>query len=210
MKEMKVLCLMVALGCGYAPLCRAQETGKQDIIAAITAQAKETKSLECDFTQTKEMSMLGEKMVSQGRLSYQQPGKMRWEYVSPYRYTFVVDGQQVTIKKDEHTDHINAGESKVFKEITRIMMNCVLGKALTDERSFKVTMSQTAGEWVAALAPQTAELKRMFKTITLCFDKRTSVLVSVELTEHSGDRTVIEMKNVKTNVTIPASRFRVE
>ncbi|MCD8304794.1 MAG: outer membrane lipoprotein carrier protein LolA [Prevotellaceae bacterium] len=196
--------MLCSLGAG------AQELSQEEVVQRISKAAQLTKSLQCEFVQTKEMKLLSDKMVSCGKLYYQQPQKMRWEYTSPYRYTFIVNGSEVTIRKDQRTDKISVNDSKVFKEITRIMMNCVLGKALSDNRSFKTSIASTSSEWVATMVPQNSEMKKMFKAITLYFDKLSSMVSKVVLSEQNGDSTMIEMKEVKTNVPLASTIFTVD
>ena len=88
----------------------------------INAVAAQTKTMECDFVQTKTVRMLNSKLVSRGKMYYQQASKLRWQYVTPYQYTFVLNGNQVRLKSHGRNDVINVAQNKMFKEITRIMM----------------------------------------------------------------------------------------
>ncbi len=187
----------------------AQSTGDAKIKQQINAVASKMKTMQCDFVQTKYMKMLNDKMVSYGRMYYQQSDKLRWEYTSPYTYTFVLNGSKVLLNKGKRSDVINVNQSKFFKEIARIMMNSVVGKCLTDEKDFKVSISTSASEWVATLLPQRKDMKQMFQKIVLHFSRSQMMVSSVELIEKKGDRTVIQLKNVKTNSTINAKMFSV-
>jgi outer membrane lipoprotein carrier protein len=187
----------------------AQSTGDAKIKQQINAVASKMKTMQCDFVQTKYMKMLNDKMVSYGRMYYQQSDKLRWEYTSPYTYTFVLNGSKVLLNKGKRSDVINVNQSKFFKEIARIMMNSVVGKCLTDEKDFKVSISTSSSEWVATLVPQRKDMKQMFQKIVLHFSRSQMMVSSVELIEKKGDRTVIQLKNVKTNSTINAKMFSV-
>ena len=158
--------------------------------------AASVKSMQCDFVQTKHLKMLGDKVVSRGVMYYQQSDKLRWEYVSPYKYTFILNGNKVQIKNDKRTDVIDVERNKLFKEIARIMMSSVVGDCLNDTR-------------VATLVPQRKEMKQMFSSIRLYFNKKSSMVSMVELVEKNGDKTFIELKNVKTNGQIASSTFAV-
>ncbi len=183
-----------------------QDAAKKEIVQA----AARMKSMQCDFVQTKHLSMLSDQMVSRGTLSYQQSDKLRWQYTSPYSYTFVINGSEVLIRKGERSDRIDVNQSKVFKEIARIMMNSVLGRNLTDERDFKTTITSSADGWTARMVPQRKEMKRMFQTILLNYNRKKATVTRVELIETNGDRTVIELKNIRTNETLPKNIFAVD
>ena len=187
----------------------AQGTADAKVIQQINAVASKMKTMQCDFVQTKYMKMLNDKMVSRGKMYYQQSDKLRWEYTSPYTYTFVLNGSKVLLSKGKRNDVINVNQSKFFKEIARIMMNSVIGKCLTDKKDFAMTVSTTQSEWVATLVPQRTEMKQMFQKIVLHFNKSRKMVSVVELVEKKGDRTVIQLTNVKTNSPINAKVFSV-
>ncbi len=187
----------------------AQNAEEQKIIRQINAVASSMKTMQCDFVQTKTIKMLNDKMVSKGKMYYQQSDKLRWEYTSPYTYTFVLNGSKVLISKGKRNDVINVDQSKFFKEIARIMMNSVVGKCLTDTKDFKTSIQTTTAEYIATLLPQQKQMKQMFQKIILHFNRQKSVVTTVELVEKNGDRTVIELKNIKTNSAINAKVFSI-
>lgn len=199
------LCLML-VGLVAA---QAQKGADAKVIQQINAVASRMKTMQCDFVQTKHMKMLNDKMVSHGKMYYQQSDKLRWEYTSPYTYTFVLNGSRVMLGKGKRSDVINVNQSKFFKEIARIMMNSVIGKCLTDKRDFSTSIATTGTERIATLVPQRKEMRQMFQKIVLHFSKAKMMVSTVELVEKKGDRTVIQLKNVKTNSSINAKVFSI-
>lgn len=185
------------------------QDNSQQIISQINGATSKLSSMQCDFVQTKTVKMLNEKLVSKGRMYYQQPNKLRWEYVAPYSYTFVFNGQKVSLKKNNRNDVIDVNQNKMFKEIATIMMNSVVGKCLTDKKSFSTTIKDTSAEWIATLVPQSKELKNMFTSIVLHFNKEKAVVVKVEMLEKNGDTTVIVLNNIIKNQKIDAKIFTV-
>ena len=151
---MKKLLLILVVFCITTTTVSAQAVSEAKIRQQIEAAAASMKTMQCDFVQTKFLRMLNDKMVSRGKMYYQQSDKLRWEYTSPYAYAFVLNGSRVLISKGNRNDVINVNQSKFFKEIARIMMNSVVGKALNDKRDFKVSLSSSATEYVATLYPQ--------------------------------------------------------
>lgn len=187
----------------------AQKINEAKVKQQINVVASKMKTMQCDFVQTKYLKMLNDKMVSRGKMYYQQSNKLRWEYTSPYTYTFVLNGSKVLISKGKRSDVINVNQSKFFKEIARIMMNSVVGKCLTDSKDFKVSLTGASAEYVATLYPQQKQMKQMFQKIILHFNKQKSTVSKVELIEKKGDRTIIELKNVKSNAPINAKVFGI-
>lgn len=153
----------------------AQKVNEAKVKQQINAVASKMKTMQCDFVQTKYLKMLNDKMVSRGKMYYQQSNKLRWEYTYPYTYTFVLNGSRVLISKGKRNDVINVNQSKFFKEIARIMMNSVVGKCLTDSKDFKVSLTGASAEYVATLYPQQKQMKQMFQKIILHFNKTNSL-----------------------------------
>jgi outer membrane lipoprotein carrier protein len=189
--------------------CFAQGNSQQ-IIDQINSATSKLSSMQCDFVQTKTVKILNEKLASKGRMWYQQPNRLRWEYLTPYTYTFVFNGAKVSLKKNNRNDVIDVNRNRMFKEIASIMMNSVVGKCLTDKKSFRTTVRDTSAEWVATLVPLSKELKQMFTGIVLHFNKEKNVVVKVEMLEKNGDTTVIVLNNIIKNHKIDAKTFTVD
>ena len=148
-------------------------------------------------------------MVSKGRMYYQQKNRLRWEYTAPHKYVFILNDTKVGIRNGDRNDVIDTDQNKVFKEIARVMMNSVVGKCLNDEREYKVDITADNSEWIARLNPLRKNMKQMFTSIVLHFDRQRALVTKVELTEKNKDRTVIELKNVKTNHAISQTLFDI-
>ena len=198
-----ILCCLLVL-----PLM-AQQMNEAQVKAMISQTASKMKSMQCDFVQTKHMKMLNDKMVSKGRMYYQQSDKLRWEYTAPYTYTFIINGTKVMMKNNRRNDVIDVNQNKVFREIARIMMNSVVGNSLNDSKDFKTAITASKDQWIATLTPLRKDLKAMFQKITLYFDRQKQMVQKVELTEKKGDLTVIELINCRTNVPINPNTFAI-
>ncbi len=186
----------------------AQQSDTQ-IRQKISQIASSIKTMQCDFIQTKHLKMLNDDMVSKGRMYYQQSNRLRWEYTTPYTYTFIINNDKVLLKNSQRNDVIDVNKNKLFKEIARIMMNSVVGSCLNDEKSFKSSISVSGGEWVATLLPQRKDMKQMFQKIVLHFSQKLAMVTQVELIEKNGDKTFIDLKNIRTNETISTNMFTI-
>jgi len=178
--------------------------------AEIARAAAAVKTMECDFVQTKQLKLLNDKLVSKGRMYYRQSDKLRWEYRSPYTYTFILNGQKVLLKNARKTDVIDTSQNKIFREIARMMMSSVVGDCLGNDKDFKTAIATTPTEWVATLEPKRKDMRQMFRQIILHFNRTKKMVSSVELIEPKGDKTVIELQNVKTNAPVADTLFALD
>ena len=187
----------------------AQTPQQSEIIKQINNASAQMHSLECDFVQTKFLNILDDKMVSKGKMYYQQADKLRWEYISPYTYTFILNENQVLLKNDNRSDIIDVNQNKIFKEIARMMMNSIVGNCLSDEKSFKTTVEFSGNDWVATLIPLKRDMKQMWNRLVLHINPDLKVVYKVEMHEPSGDYTVIDLINIKTNNNISLKVFDI-
>ena len=204
----KSLFLWSLLWLMFLPL-HAQTMTESEVKAKVNQVAAQLQSMQCDFVQTKSLKLLNQKMVSKGKMYYQKNDKLCWQYVSPYNYTFVLNGAKVMLRNEKRSDVIDVQQNKMFKEIARIMMNSVLGKCLTDEKDFKVTMQQGKVEWVATLVPLRSNMKKLFQKIQISFHQAQMMVSMVKLFEKNGDQTTIQLKNIKTNAPLNAQVFSI-
>jgi outer membrane lipoprotein carrier protein len=182
---------------------------QQEIIEQINKASAQMQTLECDFVQTKHLQILDDKMVAKGRMYYQQADKLRWEYVSPYTYIFILNQNQVLLKNNDRTDVIDVERNRIFKEIARMMMNSIVGNCLSDEKTFKTQVEVAGNEWVATLVPLKKDMKQMWNKLVLHIQPDMKVVSKVEMHEPSGDYTVIDLKNIRTNSTVNQEVFRI-
>lgn len=205
--KMKRFLYILILLCATTLCMHAQS--RQQMLDAISQAAAQTRDMECDFVQTKKIRLLNRNMVSSGMMSYRQPDKLRWEYQAPYAYVFVVNRNKVQILNNSRKDIIDADKNKIFREIVNIMLGSVAGTCLSDESSFRTTVTVASGEYIATLVPQKKELRQMFASIVMHFNPKQGVVVRIEMNESKGDITVIELKNIRKNTDFNDSRFAV-
>ena len=193
--------LLIVVGCLLiASPAMAQDTkaARQHIVEA----ARGMKTMQCDFVQTKQTKLLADASVSKGRLSYRQPDWLCWEYTSPTAHTFQIDGQKVLMNDSRGSREVDIRRNRMYREMARLMTNIMSGQSLVGDQDFQVSLvpaDDKKTEWVATLVPRRKEVRRMFASIILRVTPARWLVRQVELVESKGDRTIIELKNIKIN-----------
>ncbi len=198
-----IICSVASMAAGLTP------QQKQEIISRINKTAAGLKSMSCSFTQTKYLSLLSDKMVSEGKMYYKQPNKLRWEYTSPYQYLFVFNGSKVYVGNKSRKDVIDTQTNKIFKEVARIMMSTVTGTALSNTTDFTVDVANEKTFWRVILTPKKKDIKKMFSKIELMFNQSNLMIAEINIYEKNNDRTNIKLKNITTNGTINETLFAI-
>lgn len=206
---------------GFAVLfpfwCVAQKTDfkpvqKAEIQTYMTKMGKASAavtSLQCSFTQKKEIAVLSESVVSKGKLMYKKDSKLRWEYTTPYFYLFALNGDKVYLKNDKSTKQFDTKTNALFKEISVLLVNSISGTGMIDSKKFDAVFYENASRLKVKLTPKSKAIKSILSTIELYFDKADYMVHSLEMTEATGDATSIIFTDEKLNQAIADEKFIV-
>lgn len=181
---------------------------KTRMVSEIVRASTAMQSLQCDFKQTKRLSLLAEDLVAHGKMYYRGDGLLRWEYTAPYTYVFILNREQVIMKSETRTDVVDVASNRLFKEIASVMMHSVTGACLTDEKDFAIRLSVEGTYWVAGLTPRKREMRQMFSEIRLYYDTRRSVVERIVLVEPNGDETRIVLSGIEKDGVLDEALFR--
>ena len=169
------------------------ERSKQDLLAF----SARVVSIECDFVQSKESSLLAAPAVSTGRLTYRKPDYLEWDYATPAPMTFIADGDQVRIVRSGQTETLVGNAGRMMKEMSRMIIGNMDGSILTNEKFFKTEYAQDGDLLVVTLYPQKPHLRKMWSKLALYYDRQTMAATRFEMVEATGDLMVIAFTNVQ-------------
>lgn len=173
----------------------------------VDKMSKETNSIESDFVQVKNLSVLSEKITSKGSFSFMKQNNLRWEYADPYKYIIVINKDKILIKdENSKVKKYDMNANKVFKEINDIMISCVNGDIL---RSNKFSMRYFENEkgYKLELTPLAKSMKESLKKINMYFDKNVTSVIKLEMVENGDDTTTIDFMNKKLNAPVSPDKF---
>lgn len=182
---------------------------QKQMIEKIDKTASAMTGMQCEFTQTKSMKLLSKEMQSKGIMYFKRPNKLRWQYTSPYDYTFILNGDKVQIKSSKSTKNIDVQGNKMFRQITNIILNSVTGGSLKSSSDFNVEVYKKDNSYFAKLFPKKKELKQLYQVIEIYFDPALTMVNSVRMVEKTGDETRVNLINTKLNVAVDEKMFAV-
>ena len=166
-------------------------------------------TISADFTQTKSLSALAEKLTSKGKFYFQKDNKVRMEYTSPYQYLMVINGSKIMVKDDKKTNTISAKSNKTFQRINQLMMDCMNGN-IFNNKDFSIRVFEDSDTYLTEMTPATPQMKSMFSKVNVIMKKTTFIVQQVQMFEPSGDYTSINYSNQKLNTTLSDALFAVK
>ncbi len=175
----------------------------------IDKMSKETNSIESDFVQIKNLSMLSEKVISKGHFWFQKQNNLRWEYADPYKYCIVINKDKILIKDENKVKKYDMNSNKVFKEINDIMISCVNGNILNSVK-FKIAYFENDKNIKLELTPIDKAMKESLKKINMYFDKNVTSVIKLDMLEPGDDNTTIDFSNKKLNAAISSEIFMLK
>jgi outer membrane lipoprotein-sorting protein len=168
--------------------------------------ANSTKSIRSDFSQEKTMTMLSEKIVSQGKFYFKKESKVRMEYLSPFKYLMIINGTKVYIRDGEKVTTVSTGSNKIFRQVSQIMLDCVSGNMLMNP-DFDTRVFENKSNYLIEMKPVSKGIMEFFNTILVYVDKTDHSVSKIQMTEGSGDFTIMNFTNKELNRELSDSLF---
>ena len=208
MKRLWLFVLFVALGLFATAQTPLSEAQSNEIMASLTKTASSMQTMQCRFVQSKTMSMLAEPSVSEGKMYFASPDRLRWEYVKPYAFALVVNGERIVKVTDGQAEALDGNSGRMYQGITSMIMGSASGKKLFDATTFDIVLYDDGACWKAEMTPKRRDMKRMFSQLVFHFDKKTQVIDHVEFLDPKGDNTVIRFEEIRLNEKIGEEQFQ--
>lgn len=200
---MSVLHIYAQTG-GFKPVADAA-VFKQQFAKA----SQNTQSIQADFVQEKNLSMLSDKIVSKGKFWFRKENKVRMEYQQPSYYLMVMNGKDIFTRDGQKQNKVSTKGNKLFEQINRITVDCVQGNVLNNP-DFTTKVLENAQYYRLEMTPVSKALQQYFKNIELLVDKKDYSVSSIEMQEAGGDNTIISFLHKQMNVNIPDAVFTVK
>ena len=208
MKRLWLSILFVALCLSVSAQTQLSETQSNELMASLTETSASMQTMQCRFVQSKTMAMLTEPSVSEGRMYFSSPDRLRWEYVTPYPFALVVNGERIVKVTDGKAEVLEGNSGRMYQGIVGMIMGSASGKKLFDTSAFDVVLYDDGAFWKAEMTPKRRDMKRMFSQLVFHFDKNTQVISRVEFLGTNGDVTSIQFEEVRLNEAIGEEKFQ--
>ena len=163
-------------------------------------------TLTSNIIQEKNVSVLSEKIIMKGHFYFKKEKNLRWEYTEPFSYLVIFKDDKIFIKDEDKSNQFDVHSNRMFSEINDIMIGCVKGTILKDDKNFSALYFENNTRFLVKLYPLKPALKQYLNEIWLYFDKTDCTIAKLELFE-SSDFTKIDFIDKKLNVPVPDEKF---
>lgn len=167
-----------------------------DFRSKVISKTANIQNMQSEFEQRKHLDFLANDIKTYGKMHYQKPNKLSWEYTKPYQYRIVFAQDKITINDNGKVSQVKA-DDKIFKKINNLIVSSVNGNVF-DEKEFDITYWFSEKKAMVKLRTKEKVLQSYITEIQLTFSEK-FVVEKVKLIEPSADYTEILFKNTKIN-----------
>ena len=180
----------------------------QDVVRKVQDRYDQTQNFAADFTQEMRIEAGGQVIKSSGKVWFQRPGRMHWEYLSPEKQTIIADGTTLWIVQPADNQVLKAPLQNAFE--SRTPVSFLLGVARI-EKDFRATLLSPGedGRLRLQLDPANAE-DGSLGSLILDVDPDTYDVQAATIRDPLGNTTRVALVDVERNGAVDESLFRFE
>ncbi len=189
------LCILVCLCCLSSAFASTGEKLKvETFLQDLETQHKTTMSLGVRFKQEKFFSFMDRPVVSQGRLFFLDPGKVRFELVRPFGSVMLNDGKKLSRFElsDGKWEQVKFGASNTVKLMLGQICQWLQGKysKQSDIFDFSIRTDDPNSYAVLTLTPKDKRFREHIKSIEVFTGKPPEFkVIKLTINEPDGDST---------------------
>ena len=195
------VCLLLAIAAAPQGQSRppAAQTARQ-----LQQKYDQVKDFTADFTHTYEGGVLKKKSTERGTVQIKKPGRMRWEYVSPEKKTFVADGRMIYSYVPADKQVIRSPMPADDAATTAVLFLAGKGNLTRD---FNVSYVEGGSDdtWSLRLDPK--QKQKDYDWLILVVDRQALHIRGLTAADQQGGRSTFQFTNYRENTGLPDNVF---
>jgi outer membrane lipoprotein carrier protein len=176
----------------------------RDTAEAVQQKYDRVKDFSADFTHSYEGGVLKKKTTERGTVQIKKPGKMRWEYTTPDKKTFVSDGHTMYSYIPADKQVIRSPVPPDDEATTAVLFLAGKG-SLTRDFTVSYVDGAPEGTWSLRLDPR--QKQRDYDWLVLGVDATTLHIRSLTAADQQGGRSTFQFSNYRDNTGLTDSVF---
>lgn len=171
----------------------------QEFDKRLSQETQTLQSIESDFSQTKYLDVLDEKVKSKGRFYYKKSNKIRMEYTSPINYLIVINGSKLKIVSDGKKNIMNVNSNKMMNEVQNMLTACTIGDLSKMSDNYRLEYFEDAKSYLVKIKPISKTMQAYIASIQIYLDKKDMSVYKMILSETATNYTEYQFYNKKFN-----------
>lgn len=188
---------------GYRPVADLEPLKKRFL-----AEAEKITSIKSHFNQVKSLSLLAEKMNSEGLFWFKRTDKIRLEYTKPFRYLVILNQAEALIRDEQKENKIPAQASRALRQVNHLLADVMQGKIMTNS-DFTSKVFENDKSYLIELTPKSKALASIYLNINIFVDRKDFSVSDMEMMERNGDRTLMKFVEKEFNAELSEELFSI-
>jgi outer membrane lipoprotein carrier protein len=173
------------------------------LLEKVQSSYKSVGSLKADFNQQSYLAALDISEGSSGKLYFERPGKIKWDYTKPEPQTFLLNNESVYLYQPNEKQLVIDQMKEVLLSEIPVAFIMGVGK-LSEEFTIKSFCTNSDGN-VLTLNPKKTESQ--VTELALLIDPSTNYPKGGKVTDQSGNVTSIVFENSQANAKLDSKTF---
>jgi outer membrane lipoprotein-sorting protein len=168
------------------------------------------KTLTASFTETSTSALLDKPLVERGTVALERPSRVALRYTEPSPRAVSIDGDTMLVSWPSagirSTKDIGSAQRRVQKYFVDSSLSELRGHFQIAARE----ATDRPGTYLVTMVPKRKQIQEGLVRLELWIDRTSLLLSAMRMTFPGGESKTMTFENVKTNVPIDPSAFRVE
>lgn len=164
----------------------------------VNKTSKAISTIQSDFTQYKHLSFLSNDIITEGKMAFKAPNRVKWEYTKPFQYSVIFKEDKLFIDDAGNKSNVDIGNSGLFKKLNELIVNSVKGDLFHND-DFNIDYFKSPEYYKVIFLPKDEKIKAYIASFILLFDKEEASVLEVKIVEPSNDFTRIVFANRMIN-----------
>lgn len=186
--------LLAIAGFGFAA-----GPARADAVDDLKAFIREARTGSAEFTQTVHAPDGARRRTSSGTFEFSRPNRFRFTYSKPFAQVIVADGQRLWVHDPELNQVVSRRQSAALSASPAALL---AGSQIERDFTLSAEPTREGVDWVKAV-PRQADSG--FESLRIGF--RQGTLAAVEIQDSLGQRSVLQFREVRINLALPAERL---
>jgi outer membrane lipoprotein-sorting protein len=194
------ICLASGAALADGPTSRPSD----ELLQHLQQQLSTVETVQADFVQVKNLSMLNHTMTIKGHFALQKPNRLMWLVREPVRYAIRIQGDEIK-QWDEDTNQVQTthlGGDPAFAAITEQIQAWFLGDYKVLAQSYDVELIGENPLSLGFVPKGDTMVAKVLKRVDLTFGKSELYIDKMVVHEASGDTTTLQYLNAELNKPI--------
>ena len=182
------------------------------VITKIQEKYEKIERFQATFSQEAEVRALDTVEKANGKVWFEEPGKMRWNYLNPTKDEIVSDGENLWYYNQQENQVMKTSLEKLSQESNSTTLISGLGqlkKLFNAKYASEDDIQESPGSYLIQLTPKEndSNSEEPYNKIIISVDKKDMLVDEIYLFDPFGNKTRITLNDFRINKKISDSVF---